>query len=54
MLVFSDMDDFLWLRVRAERSCEDFVPASAGRAMRECLARLKKYAGYTTTNSAPI
>jgi hypothetical protein len=32
----------------------DFCPASAGRAMRECLARLKKYAGYTTTNSAPI
>src|ERR1700730_4125329 len=26
MLVFSDIDDFLWLRVCAERSCEDFCP----------------------------
>src|SRR5580704_12875968 len=34
VLVFSDIGDFLWLRVRAEPSCRDFVSVLAGREMR--------------------
>src|ERR1700693_5921067 len=44
VMVFSDIGDFLWLRVRAERSCGNFVSALAVRERRRVLTRLTKHA----------